>query len=151
MKVRFWQDLTTNDFASLDPARTVALLPLGSIEQHGPHLPVSTDSTIAEQMCLRAAALLEPDVPVLVMPTQAVGKSTEHLEFEGTLTHSAETLLHSWLEIGSCVARSGVRKLVFFNGHGLSIIEKQDLNFQALILCTILTGPASSPLGFWTV
>lgn len=118
MKVRFWQDLTTNDFASLDPARTVALLPLGSIEQHGPHLPVSTDSTIAEQMCLRAAALLEPDVPVLVMPTQAVGKSTEHLEFEGTLTHSAETLLHSWMEIGSSVARSGVRKLVFFNGHG---------------------------------
>ncbi len=118
MNVRYWQDLTTNDFTALDPERTVALLPLGSIEQHGPHLPVSTDSTIAERMCVLGAAQVAADVPVLVMPTQSIGKSTEHLQFEGTLTHSAETLLHSWMEIGDSVARAGVRKLVFFNGHG---------------------------------
>ena len=118
MNVVYWQDLTTREFAALDPERTVALLPLGSIEQHGPHLPVSTDATIAEAMCIRAAARVPAEIPVLVMPTQSVGKSTEHLQYEGTLTHTAETLLQAWLEIGDSVARAGLRKLVFFNGHG---------------------------------
>ncbi len=116
--MRFWQDLTTEDFTHLDPARTVALLPVGAIEQHGPHLPVSTDALIAESLCVEAAKLVPDDVPLLVMPTQAVGKSTEHMQFEGTVTHSAETLLRSWMEIGDSVARSGLRKLVFFNAHG---------------------------------
>lgn len=116
--MQFWQDLTTEDFTLLDPERTVALLPVGAIEQHGPHLPVSTDATIAESLCTLAAKLVPDDVPLLVMPTQAVGKSTEHMQFEGTLTHTAETLLHSWMEIGDSVARSGLRKLVFFNAHG---------------------------------
>lgn len=118
MNFRYWQDLTTNDFTALDPERTVAVLPVGAIEQHGPHLPVSTDALIAERICALAAADVPEDVPLLVMPTQAIGKSVEHLQFEGTLTHSAETLLHSWMEIGDSVARAGLRKLVFFNGHG---------------------------------
>ena len=80
--------MTTNDFQKLDPEQTVALIPLGAIEQHGPHLPVSTDATIAEEMCIRAAAIVGEDIPLLVMPTQSVGKSTEHLQFEGTLTHT---------------------------------------------------------------
>ena len=109
--------MTTSDFRSLDPERTVALLPLGAIEQHGPHLPLGTDATIAEEMCRRAAALT-PDTPVLLLPTERVGKSTEHAQYEGTLTHSAETLLSAWMEIGASVALAGVRKLVFFNGHG---------------------------------
>ena len=53
-RVIFWNDLSTTDFDSLDPNKTVALIPLGAIEQHGPHLPVSTDATIAEEMCRRA-------------------------------------------------------------------------------------------------
>ena len=117
MTVRSWQDLTTNDFQELDFERTVALLPLGAIEQHGPHLPLSTDATIAAQMCRRAAALAS-ETPVLLLPVQSVGKSTEHAQFEGTLTHTAETLLRAWMEVGDSVARAGVRKLVFFNGHG---------------------------------
>ncbi len=116
--VTYWQDLTTVDFQSFDPETTVALLPLGAIEQHGPHLPLSTDATIAEETCVRAAAIVGDAIPLLVMPTQSVGKSTEHLQYEGTLTHSAETLLHSWMEIGDSVARAGLKKLVFFNAHG---------------------------------
>lgn len=149
MTVRFWQDLTTRDFTTLDPERTVALLPLGAIEQHGPHLPVSTDATIAEQMCLRAAALLGPEVPVLVMPTQAIGKSTEHLQYEGTLTHTAETLLHSWMEIGTSVARAGLRKLVFFNGHGgqpqIMEICCRELRIKHDLLCVGSGGGSFGP------
>ncbi len=116
--MRYWQDLSTDEFTKLDPARTVALLPLGAMEQHGPHLPVSTDATIAESICQGAASLVADDVPLLLLPTQDIGKSTEHVQFEGTLTHSAQTLLSSWTEIGESVARAGVRKLMFFNAHG---------------------------------
>ena len=138
MNVRHWQEMTTSDFGSLSPERTVALLPLGAIEQHGPHLPLCTDATIAEEMCRRAAALV-PDTPVLVMPTQRVGKSTEHAQFEGTLTHSAETLLSAWMEVGDSVARAGVRKLVFFNGHGgqpqIMEICCRELRIRHAMLC----------------
>lgn len=116
--MRYWQDLTTEDFTKLDPERTVALLPVGAIEQHGPHLPVSTDATIAEELTKRAATLVPDDVPLLVLPTQHIGKSTEHLQYPGTLTHTAENLMQSWMEIGDSVARSGIKKLVFFNAHG---------------------------------
>lgn len=116
--MKLWQDLTTEDIAALDPATTVALLPVGAIEQHGPHLPLSTDATIAEELSRRAASMVPSACPVLVLPTQAVGKSSEHLQFEGTLTHTTKTLLDSWMEIGDSVARSGIKKLVFFNAHG---------------------------------
>ncbi len=116
--MRLWQDLSTDEFAELDPERTVALLPVGAIEQHGPHLPVSTDATIASSLCAAAGELVSDDVPLLIMPTQDIGKSTEHIQYEGTLTHTAETLLSSWMEIGESVARSGIRKLMFFNAHG---------------------------------
>jgi len=116
--VRLWQDLTTDDFVSFDPNRTIAVLPVGAIEQHGPHLPLSTDAVIAEEIAHRAAAATASDVPLLVLPTLAIGKSTEHLQYAGTLTHSAETLLHAWMEVGESVHRAGIRKLVFLNAHG---------------------------------
>jgi len=153
--VRFWQHLTTREFTGLDPDRTVALMPLGAIEQHGPHLPVSTDATIAEQMCWRAAERLGDDIPLLVMPTSAVGKSTEHLQYEGTLTHTAETLLHKWMEIGDSVARAGLRKLVFFNGHGgqpqIMEICCRELRIKHDMLCVGTSGwtfgpPPDSPV-----
>ena len=147
--VTYWQDLTTNDFQAIDPETTVALLPLGAIEQHGPHLPVSTDATIAEEMCVRAAALVGDEIPLLVMPTQSVGKSTEHLQFEGTLTHTAETLLHSWMEVGDSVARAGVKKLVFFNGHGgqpqIMEICCRELRIKHDMLCVGSSGWSFGP------
>jgi creatinine amidohydrolase len=115
---RFWSQLTTRDFAALDPATTVAVLPLGATEQHGPHLPLGVDSTLADGIVTAALALLPADLPVLFLPTQQVGLSPEHARFPGTLTLSAETLVRLWSEIGAGVARAGVRKLVFFNAHG---------------------------------
>lgn len=116
--MRYWQELTTREFAGLDASRAVALLPVAAIEQHGPHLPVSVDTTIAEGLLGELKPLMPPDSPVLVLPIQAVGKSNEHAAFPGTLTLSAETLIRLWTEIGESVARAGVRKLVIFNSHG---------------------------------
>jgi creatinine amidohydrolase len=114
--MRLWQDLTTRDFHGLDPERTVAILPVSAIEQHGPHLPVSVDATLCQGLLDETAPLL--DDRFLALPLQAVGKSNEHAGFPGTLTLSAETLIRLWTEIGESVYRAGVRKLVFFNSHG---------------------------------
>jgi len=115
---RFWSQLTTRDFAALDPASTVAVLPLGATEQHGPHLPLGVDSTLADGIVAAALPLLPARLSALFLPTQHIGLSPEHANFPGTLTLSSGTLLRLWHEIGASVARAGVRKLVFFNAHG---------------------------------
>ena len=119
---RFWANLSTRDFAeriaSGLAAQTVAVLPVAAVEQHGPHLPLSVDTTLADGIVQATLALLPEDLPVLFLPTQAVGFSIEHTAFPGTLSFSAETTLRLWRELGACVARAGVRKLLLFNSHG---------------------------------
>ena len=115
---RFWADLSTRDFAQLDPASTVAVLPVAATEQHGPHLPLSVDQSIADGIIASALPRLPADLPVLFLPTQQVGYSPEHVQFPGTLTLSSATVIATWIELGECVARSGVKKLLLFNSHG---------------------------------
>ena len=88
---RFWADLTAEEFNKLDAVRTIAVLPLGAIEQHGPHLPVSVDRDIVDEVIRRSLPLLMESLSVLFLPTMALGKSNEHIAFPGTLTLSAET------------------------------------------------------------
>ena len=114
----FWSDLTTADFAELDTARAIAVLPVAATEQHGPHLPLSVDTDLVNGVITATLAHLAGDLPALFLPTQAVGFSPEHTRFAGTLTLKAETLMRVWTEIGECVAASGVKKLVLFNAHG---------------------------------
>jgi len=118
MRHRFWADCTSQDFAALDRGNLVAVLPVGAIEQHGPHLPLSVDRDILDGIIAAALPLIPPDCPALFLPTCAVGKSNEHSRYPGTLTLSAATLMAMWTEIGDCVAAAGVRKLVFLNSHG---------------------------------
>jgi creatinine amidohydrolase len=115
---RFWADLATTDFAALDADKTVAVLPVGATEQHGPHLPLRVDQCLADGIVAEALAQLPPDASVLVLPTQQVGYSPEHTAFPGTLTLPIETVIATWVALGECVARAGVRKLLLFNTHG---------------------------------
>ena len=118
MKSGYWQDLTTTDFGAVDPESTIALLPVAAIEQHGPHLPLSTDAVIAGEI---ARALLDRVIgatTLLVLPLVEIGLSPEHASFAGTLTARAETLIALWTEIGASVAKAGIRKLVMLNSHG---------------------------------
>jgi creatinine amidohydrolase len=115
---RFWADLSTRDFAQLDLPRTIAVLPVAAIEQHGPHLPLSVDTDLVNGVVAAALPHLPAGLPVLFLPTQAVGLSPEHERFAGTLTLKAETVIRLWTEIGESVARSGVKKLLLFNAHG---------------------------------
>ena len=115
---RFWSEMTTADFARLPPERAVAVLPVAATEQHGPHLPLSTDTDIARALVRAALAHLPADVPALFLPELAVGYSPEHAHFAGTLTLRPETALRLWADVAAGVAASGVRKLLFFNTHG---------------------------------
>jgi creatinine amidohydrolase len=115
---RFWADLSTADFAGLDAASTVAVLPLGATEQNGPHLPLAVDHCLVDGILAQALPQLPTDVPVLVLPTQQVGYSPEHADFPGTLTLPVETVIATWIALGECVARAGVHKLLLFNAHG---------------------------------
>ncbi len=114
----YWHELASPGFAELDPERTVAVLPVGAIEQHGPHLPVAVDTLLLDGIVRHALALTPAGLPGLVLPTSAVGKSDEHLAYPGTLTLSAGTLARVWGEIGASVRRAGVRKLLLLNSHG---------------------------------
>ena len=127
---RYWHELTSPQFEALDKERTVAVLPVGAIEQHGPHLPVYVDACLNQGLVSRALDFLTPDQSVLVLPMMPVGKSNEHLAFPGTLTLSAETLTRLWMEIGESVMRAGIRKLVIFNSHGgqpqiMNIVQRE--------------------------
>jgi creatinine amidohydrolase len=117
-KSRWWCDLTTTDFAGLDRERTVAILSVGAVEQHGPHLPVGVDAAINAGIVARALEVMPQDSAALVLPMTPIGKSDEHLAFPGTLSLSHETLGRVWYEIGEGVHRAGLRKILFFNSHG---------------------------------
>jgi creatinine amidohydrolase len=115
---RYWKDLSTSDFAALDAQRVIAVQPVAAIEQHGPHLPVSVDVCINDGILAAALEKLVTDFPILILPLQSIGKSDEHNRFPGTLSITAETLMRHWNDIGDSVARTGIRKIVFFNSHG---------------------------------
>ncbi|MEH3106918.1 MAG: creatininase family protein [Sphingomonas fennica] len=115
----YWQDWTTADFAAVDRARDVALMPVAAIEQHGPHLPVSVDADLNAGVIAAAAAHLEgAGFRTVVLPMLAIGKSNEHAAFPGTLSIGAETLLRLWLDVAESVIRSGFAKLLMLNSHG---------------------------------
>jgi creatinine amidohydrolase len=118
MPKRDWTEMTWTDVAASDTERWIAVLPVAAVEQHGPHLPLGVDSYIADAYIARVLPLLPADLPATFLPVQKIGYSDEHLSFPGTLSLSAHTLIAAWTEIGECIRRCGVRKLVIVNSHG---------------------------------
>ncbi len=118
---RDWTEIRGADAAAADVTRWIAVLPLAATEQHGPHLPVSVDTTIMNAMLAEAMPLVPAGLDVLVLPTLAICKSNEHLHSPGTLTLSWESATQSWIEIGESVLRAGLRKLVILTSHGGNI------------------------------
>ncbi|GHD20133.1 creatininase family protein [Tianweitania populi] len=97
---------------------TIAVLPLGATEQHGPHLPFETDTIIAQGVAERAKALLPTSLDVHFLPVEPVGYSPEHLHVAGTRSLSYSEAIERWIGIGASLNKAGVRRFVLLNAHG---------------------------------
>lgn len=124
----------------------VALLPVGAIEQHGPHLPLDTDAFDAEYLCKKIAENCTDPKP-LVLPLISYGVSYHHDDFPGTISISNETLSKLVYDIGMSAARNGITKLVIINGHGGNAptlqFAAQMINRDAHIFTTVDSGETS--------
>ena len=118
MRKIWWTDFAAREFNNLDPDKTIAILPIAAVEQHGPYLPVGTDTIINTSMMELLVARAPADIDIRVLPVQAIGKSNEHVWAKGTITHNATNLIDAWTQIGLEVARAGIKKIVFVNSHG---------------------------------
>ena len=142
-RASYWQDMTTRDFADRSAAEWIAVLPIAAIEQHGPHLPLSTDTVIAEGLVKRCVAALPADLPAIFLPVQAIGNSDEHVDHAGTLTLSWELAVKAWTRIGESVHRAGLRKLVIVTSHGGNV-QAMDLVTRELRLTLGMLAVATS-------
>ena len=98
--------------------KAVAVLPLGAMEAHGPHLPLGTDTLIATGILDHAARLDTSADPILRLPPLWLGASAEHGDRAGTLSTEPEALIAQIEAIGEGLARSGVKRILLFNAHG---------------------------------
>ncbi|MFX0094330.1 MAG: creatininase family protein [Candidatus Hodarchaeota archaeon] len=106
--------ITREEFKRLIDAKPLAVIPVGSIEQHGPHCALGTDSLIAEALSQEACKQTD----TLCVPTVFVGLSEHHKGFPGTLWTSHHSFFNYLFDIAKSLVYQGVKKLIFVNGHG---------------------------------
>ena len=111
-------DLRASELPGRVTDRSTLVLPLGAIEQHGPHLPYSTDLLVAEAAAQAAVERAGNDHDLWLLPSLAYTKSNEHAWDTGTFWLSATTMLAVLDDIGRCAAQTGARRLALLNGHG---------------------------------
>jgi creatinine amidohydrolase len=118
LRSRMWTSLNEEETAAAIERDPVVVLPLAATEQHGPHLPVTTDIDIGLGLLDAAYRNLLDDGEAWVLPPVPLGASDEHLSFTGTKRVSREELARLICETGERLAEAGVRRLVLGNSHG---------------------------------
>lgn len=114
-----WSRLTAPEIRALaGRGQALAVLPVGALEQHGPHLPVSTDSRIAWELAVRAARLAAADIPVLALPAIWTGMSEHHLPFGGTISLDYAGLAGVLRGVVRSLRAIGFARLLVVNAHG---------------------------------
>jgi len=116
-----WKNLRAPELRALAALDAIVVVPVGSMEQHGPHLPVQVDALIATEIAVRAARLVQADEPVVVAPTVWCGLAEHHMDFGGTITLSFDTFRALLGDICRSLVRHGFRRIALHNGHGGNI------------------------------
>jgi creatinine amidohydrolase len=112
------EDLKGPEIADLIGPAALLLWPIGAVEQHGPHLPLSVDHVIADEVARAVAAQAPDELDVWLLPTLSVSKSNEHAWSPGTLWLSATTLLSVVSDVARSVSTTAAERLIFLNAHG---------------------------------
>lgn len=110
-----WEEMTSPEIGALDREKTVVILPIGSVEQHGNHMPVGTDTILSHAVSLAAAGQAGDAV---VLPPPWYGFSAHHMRFPGSVTLRVETLLALAGDIVDSVVAHGFKRILVVNGHG---------------------------------
>ena len=131
---------------AFDQGATV-VIPTGSTEQHGPHLPLIVDTCTAEHIARSAAARAASDVPIVVAPTVTYGSSHHHLPWAGSMSLSVRTYMAVIEDLIRCVAHHGGKRVALVNGHGGNVAP-HDVVTSAL---TLELDIAVAAVSYWTL
>lgn len=112
-----FDELTREELNELAPRATV-VVPVGSTEQHGPHLPVCVDTAVITHLTQKAVESASAEVPVVITPTLPFGFAHHHVPFGGTISLSMDVYLRVLTDIGISLAAGGFKRILFINGHG---------------------------------
>lgn len=122
-----WARLKAQDLRALAERNAVVILPIASIEQHGPHLPVMTDTRLGQEVAHRAARQAYDTRPVVVAPVMWAGLSEHHMPYGGTLTLSHATFRAVLKDLIAAITRHGFRDILISNSHGGNVIAMQQI------------------------
>jgi len=148
-----WSRLKAQELRALAAANAVVILPIASIEQHGPHLPVMTDTRLGHEVALRAARKACARRPTVVTPVVWSGLSEHHMAFGGTLTLSHETFRRVIRDLIVSLTRHGFHDVLISNSHGGNIVAMQQIadelssGIDATIVATTYVAEAGEALG----
>lgn len=134
-----WARMKAHELRALAEAGAVVILPIASIEQHGPHLPVMTDTRLGQEVALRAARKAQAVRPVVVAPVVWSGLSEHHMPYGGTLTVSHATFRALIRDLVEAIARHGFRDILISNSHGGNIVAMKQI-------CDELSGQVDATL-----
>jgi creatinine amidohydrolase len=138
-----WSRLKAHEIRDRQAQDAIVMVPVGSIEQHGPHLPVQVDALLAGEIARRTAAKIAMKRPVIVTPTVWSGLAEHHMSFGGTITLDFDTFQALLRCICRSLIRQGFRKILLLNGHGG--------NMSALsAISDTLTGELGTPIAATT-
>jgi creatinine amidohydrolase len=113
-----WEEMTSPEIAALDRDSTVVVLPLGSVEQHGHHMPLGTDSMLAHAVATGAAPKVDAPTRVAILPPPWYGFSAHHMRFAGSISLPAKLMLDLAEAIVESVVAHGFKRILIVNGHG---------------------------------
>jgi creatinine amidohydrolase len=115
-KSYLYQHYTWPELGEVVKGQPVVVLPIGSVEDHGPHLPLDTDNFLIWSICEEAAKRAEGEI--LLLPQIPYGYETHHMDFPGTIDIGMEHLLHFVLDVTKSVAHHGFERILIADGHG---------------------------------
>ena len=131
--------MASSTIAKMNTAKWIAVLPLGATEQHGPHLPLETDTLIVEGVVARLKNILPKTLPVTFLRSEPVGYSPEHLDYIGSRSLAYQEAIDRWISIGEHLHSLGIYKLVLLNAHGgnspLMTVVATELRVRFDMLC----------------